>query len=234
MKNSFILYKDQLSYINKLTREQKGLLLETIYQYVTGQDLPELDQATDIVFEAIKASLIRDKKKWDIKSETNRELGKIGGLASATKRKEQQANAIESNRIQANATPFKRNQPVSVSVSVSDSEYINTSEVSEELFQSIPIGDKEFNILWNEYPKHDGKKAALKHFKASVKTLTDLEDITMALKNYLAHIEKEKTIPKYIKNGSTWFNNWKDWVVINQAKKLTKEEYIKQIQEINK
>jgi hypothetical protein len=69
--------------------------------------------------------------------------------------------------------------------------------------------ETRFNLIWNQYPNKDGKKAAERHFNASVKTDQDWRDINQALDNYL---KDDKVIRGYIKNGSTWFNNWKDWI----------------------
>ncbi len=72
------------------------------------------------------------------------------------------------------------------------------------------IGD--FEEIWAKYPNKDGKKAAKSHFDSSIKTKQDWQDINKALTNYL---KSEKVLKGYIKNGSTWFNNWKDWVDYN-------------------
>ncbi len=66
-----------------------------------------------------------------------------------------------------------------------------------------------FDNLWAKYPNKDGKKEAIQHFQTTVLCDTDAENIQKALSNYL-HSEKVKK--GYVKNGSTWFNNWKDWV----------------------
>ena len=68
---------------------------------------------------------------------------------------------------------------------------------------------KDFVDLWQRYPSKDGKKAAYRFFKSSVKTSEDLQDIKTALDNYL---QSERVRNGYVKNGSTWFNNWRDWV----------------------
>jgi len=68
----------------------------------------------------------------------------------------------------------------------------------------------EFEKLWKKYPSKDGVKSARKHFTATVKTDKNLEDINKALDNYLHHLETEDW--KRAKNGSTWFNNWEDWI----------------------
>lgn len=67
----------------------------------------------------------------------------------------------------------------------------------------------DFDYVWKRYPNKDGKKDALRHFNATVKTEKDYMDISRALDNYL---ESEKVKSGFIKNGSTWFNNWQDWI----------------------
>ncbi len=71
------------------------------------------------------------------------------------------------------------------------------------------ISEKDFEELWKLYPNKDGKSAAYRHFKASVKTALDLDDVRRAISNYL---KSEKVRNGFVKNGSTFFNNWKDWV----------------------
>lgn len=75
--------------------------------------------------------------------------------------------------------------------------------------------DKEIYILafekiWERYPNKDGRKAAERHFSATVKTPEQINQINKALDNYLQHLQKEDW--KRPKNGSTWFNNWQDWI----------------------
>jgi hypothetical protein len=67
----------------------------------------------------------------------------------------------------------------------------------------------DFNKIWNQYPSRVGKKQAIKHFKASVKTEEDYTDIQTALDNYL---QCDRVQRGYVQNGSTWFNNWRDWI----------------------
>jgi len=69
-----------------------------------------------------------------------------------------------------------------------------------------------FEELWLEYPKKLGKKQAQRHFMASVTSEEDVENARQALINYKNSrycIEEEG---RYIKHGSTWFNNWADWI----------------------
>lgn len=82
--------------------------------------------------------------------------------------------------------------------------------------------ESEFEILWFKYPRRDGRKEAYKHFRASVTNQAQLAAITKALQNYIQHLSISKTDAKYIKKGSTWFNNWNDW-----------ENYEEPVSEIN-
>jgi len=65
-----------------------------------------------------------------------------------------------------------------------------------------------FNALWEKYPRKDGRKAAIRYFLSSVKTEQDWEDINKAIENYL---RSDTVLKGFIKNGSTFFNNWRDW-----------------------
>jgi len=90
----------------------------------------------------------------------------------------------------------------------------------------------EFELLWRQYPQKDGKKAALRSFFATVRTYGELDNIKKALSNYTSHLKAPCNEWKRAKNGSTWFNNWEDWVdydgsagarVAEQVKPLTPE-----------
>lgn len=70
--------------------------------------------------------------------------------------------------------------------------------------------EEKFDMAWNKYPKKDGKKVALKHFMASVKTEKDYDDLLRAIDKYKNEVNGRET--RYIKNGSTFFNNWQDWI----------------------
>lgn len=66
-----------------------------------------------------------------------------------------------------------------------------------------------FEELWALYPSKVGKKQAMNHWNASVKTDEDYENIKTALINYK---NSKRVADGYVLNGSTWFNNWQDWI----------------------
>lgn len=72
--------------------------------------------------------------------------------------------------------------------------------------------EKEFDKLWEYYPNKKGKDQAKKKYINARKQGTTYEDVALGLKAYLKYIQHENTEKKYIKHGSTWFNQkcWKD------------------------
>lgn len=70
----------------------------------------------------------------------------------------------------------------------------------------------KFENLWKTYPKRQGRKEALRHFIATVKTDVEYDSCAAALRNYVAYIKKNNIEERFIKHGSTFFNNWSEWV----------------------
>lgn len=68
-----------------------------------------------------------------------------------------------------------------------------------------------FEQVWARYPKRVGKKEAMRHFHATVKSEQDFKNLNKALDNYLV---SEDYLKGFIQNGSTWFNNWSDYLDI--------------------
>lgn len=89
---------------------------------------------------------------------------------------------------------------------IKDISIYSDSSISKE---KQPTYETYFDMLWQKYPAKDGKKSAYRFFKSSVKTEQDWQDINTALNNYL---QSERVRNGYVKNGSTWFNNWRDWI----------------------
>lgn len=85
-------------------------------------------------------------------------------------------------------------------------------EVKTEVKEEVKTWS--FDDIWVKYPSKTGSKRALASFMASVKTEQDWLDINKAIKNYLA---SDRVKRGYIQNGSTWFNNWRDWVNFTES-----------------
>ena len=95
--------------------------------------------------------------------------------------------------------------------------------------------ENEFNELWSLYPKKQGKKKALDKYIQCIKNnITNYEIVKQGIINYNRHIEKNKVSSKYIKQGSTWFNNecWNDQYDIEPQKQLIQRNFEEEFGEI--
>ena len=72
--------------------------------------------------------------------------------------------------------------------------------------------ESEFNSIWKLYPRKEGKSNAYKSYVKAREDGETKESILDGLNRYLTQIEAENTPTKYIKHGSTWFNQrcWHD------------------------
>ena len=86
-KSSFVLYNDWAEQLNKLTLEQRGVLITNVFAYNQGAELMEMDAVTDMLFSMICAQIDRDTKIWEQKKERRKAAGAAGGRASGAVRK---------------------------------------------------------------------------------------------------------------------------------------------------
>lgn len=100
--------------------------------------------------------------------------------------------------------PYLTNQPTNLPTAKSGGEGgKETKATAGEAERS-----KWFEEIWSKYPEKSGKKNALRHYLATVKTDADRDNCTRGLENYLRSKNPKKG---FIKNGATWFNEWQDW-----------------------
>ena len=115
-----------------------------------------------------------------------------------------------------------------------DKNRIDKNRIAEN---SINICANEFARVWKMYPNKKGKTSAYKSFCKALKEGVSIETIIDGIKRYNQYIELEKIDIKYVKNGSTWFNQkcWEDDYTIKRklttkdiASKINIEEFLKQ------
>lgn len=86
------------------------------------------------------------------------------------------------------------------------------------------IYEQEFDEVWQLYPRKQGKENAKKAYIKARKQGVEKEEIVKGLNQYIAYIIRNKTEQRYIKQGSTWFNQkcWSDDYDNNGRSKGTK------------
>ena len=95
----------------------------------------------------------------------------------------------------------------------------NIPSLPEPKKEAEKVFNDEFDKLWQYYPNKKGKEEARKKYIIARKNGTTYEQIASGLKNYINYIKEENIPEKYIKHGSTWFNQ-KCW---NDDYKITKK-----------
>ena len=72
--------------------------------------------------------------------------------------------------------------------------------------------EQEFERIWKQYPKREGRKDALAAFEKAIKKGTTVEQIESGIQAYCEHIKKCNIERQYIKQGSTYFRgeHWND------------------------
>lgn len=152
-KKSFVLYTDIIHVFANLTNEESGKLIKHLLEYVNDKDPQTDDRIIQIAFEPIKLQLKRDLKHWESVVNKRKDAGKLGGLAKASKAKQDVANLAVNVNVNDN-----------VNVNVNDN--VNNIEqrklkFSESLKPFLELYGKEmlnnFYAYWTE-PNKSGKK----------------------------------------------------------------------------
>lgn len=111
-KKRFLLYLSSKKLIDMLSDEQAGVLLKSIFRYVDGEDLPEMDGMTGIVFTTIKEYLDRDQKAYEEKCRINRKNGGKGGRPRKKPNETQKNRTVSGkNRTKPNKTQRNPEKP---------------------------------------------------------------------------------------------------------------------------
>lgn len=154
MKTSFVLYTEYMSFFEALTLEEKGMLLEAIFAYEAGMELPEMDSAVKVAFSFIKKRLDINDEKYEKKAAASIENGKKGGRPKKTEKT--QDNPVGFLETQDNPVGFlKPNETQKNHVYVNDNvNDLSKDKVSSLVINNIPtlteltnyISDKKLNV----------------------------------------------------------------------------------------
>lgn len=109
-KDSFVLYNSYYDLIEDLDMEQRGALLTAILEHSLGIEQTDLDPITKLAYRVIASQLDRDRKKWERTCKKRAEAGRRGGLAKASKAKQDLANVAKASKAkqsQANEAEYE-------------------------------------------------------------------------------------------------------------------------------
>ena len=199
IKKSFILYSDIRETFTALTDEEAGQLIKHILTYVNGIEPIIENRIVKILFEPIKAQLIRDAEKWNQIIDKRKEAGKLGGLAKGSKTKQKLANAKSAKQKLANLAVNDN-----VNVNVTDNVNVNDNDIKKiNIRPFVNIYKSELDKLYSEYLEHEVSWMLdkLNDYKASTgkKYKCDYSAINVWVKKAF---EKEKK--EFIKDNNTF------------------------------
>lgn len=170
-KKKVVVYTDWISMFEMLSDDEAGKLIKHFFRYVNDQNPECDDRLIQLMFEPIKQTLKRDLRKWEEIQERNKNNGAKGGRPP-------KPNETQNNPVGLLETQVNPEKPVSVIVSVNDSNKLPSS--SENIDFDILL--KTINEKFNRQFKliNDSLK---KKYKGLMKQGYGKEDIMKAILN---------------------------------------------------
>lgn len=212
-QHSFVLYSDYQTHIDRLTLEQRGVLLTAVFAHASAKVEPDMDAATGMAFSFIAAQLDRDRAKWERTQRSRAEAGHKGGVASGTVRKQNEANEASASFVKQ--TKANEADTVTVTDTVTDT-------VTGTVTDTATDTEKESTGAFGGPPAAapptlapcSVKPARIKHGQYGWVKLTDEE--YSRLSNDLGEPEVKRCIA-YVdesaqSNGNK--NKWRDWNLV--------------------
>lgn len=211
LKNSFVLYTEQKAIFDKLSDEQAGKLIKSIYEYVEKGKIDNIDEITNIIITPFITVLDKDMQKYE-------DIKKKRAEAGAKGVKQKLAN-------QANAKSVKQKL---ANQAVYDNEYVNDNEyVSIKEKENI----KEKALSETKVSTSDTAKASKHKYGEYKHVLLKDEELQKLQKDYSNWEELIKYLDEYIEmkgyKAKSHYLAIKKWVVEaikkNKSKSNTKE-----------
>lgn len=186
------MYTKYLRQIQKLDMAERGELFTAILCYASGEQIPDMDAATDMAFSFIQEQIDRDNAAYADKCQKRREAGKLGGRPKA--------NDLEGNQEKAKkANGFfeKQNNP--------DNEYEYDNENDKDIINNLAIAKSMFERLWKMYPNKKGKGQVSDTQKKRLLAIGE-DKLVKAIERYSFELQKDADWRK-AQYGSTFFNS---------------------------
>lgn len=72
----------------------------------------------------------------------------------------------------------------------------------------------DFESVYADYPRKEGKQLGLKKCTAQIKTIEDYDNWKIAIANYLKHVQTSNIESRYILKFSNFMESWRDYIHI--------------------
>jgi len=219
-KKSFVLYTDIIHVFANLTYEESGKLIKHLLEYVNDKDPQTDDRIIQIAFEPIKLQLKRDLKHWESVVNKRKDAGKLGGLAKASKAKQDLANLSVNDNVNDN-----------VNVNVNDTVNVNVNDINNinNWFSDFENGNQIIEIARINNLTTDFIKKKLLEFRNKAELeYPNYNKFVSHFKNWLnknkVNMDK-KEYKLYCPNGPVYFTLTEDELIERKKSGYYKEEH---------
>ena len=218
-KKYFVVPLEYKEEIDQFTTQQAGELFQNLMEYAATGNIRECSSfPVKLMFGILKRVIDQNFEKYEEVSKKRSEAGKKGMKSRYEDSKNdnsEERNLTNDNNVKqtiTNDNNVKQNLTNVTNTKTNTNTNTKTNNNSSSAKLSEKDLEAEFEKIWSEYPRKEGRKNAFKAYIKARKNGTSQEEIKKGLDAYISKIRAEKTEPQYIKHGSSWFNQecWLD------------------------
>ena len=204
MKKGLFINPQLWALVDQLEKEEQAVLFLAIEAYHLGQQPPELGPIGQTILKLIE----NDNPKFS---------------------REHRAAVSEVRR---QAVSKRYNTKLTNETNLSICSGVPETKPKRKKALKQDENEQDFERLWLEYPRKEGKTQALKAFKKSLKAGASFEEIRKGLLAYVDNLRRNGTEYQYTKTGGNFFSGelWRDdWSGQAFQKGKTKREEIEKM-----
>jgi len=200
-KTSLILYTQYAEIFNRLTNEEAGMLIKSIFTYQQTGIKEDLPGAWGMGYFMIVKQLEKDNERWKNTCKLRSEAGRKGGSVSKSKQKLSKAKQSQANQAD-NEYEYENDN---------DYEDQKTKDIPQKKTKGKPVLEN-FNEFWSAYPKKVGKKDAVKAWRKLKPDETLTKTILDGVQKWQASKQWAEDGGRFIPHPATFLNGerWND------------------------
>lgn len=199
------MYTKYLRQIQKLDMAERGALFTAILCYASGEQIPDMDAATDMAFSFIQEQIDRDNAAYADKCQKRRDAGKLGGRPKEGDFEENLEKAKKANGFSEKQNKAKKANGFFEKQNNPDNEYEYDNDNDKDIINNLAIAKSMFERLWKLYPNKKGKGQVSDTQKKRLLAIGE-DKLVKAIERYSFELQKDADWRK-AQYGSTFFNS---------------------------